>query len=200
MKGSCLVLLVFSLGVLAGRLDVLPAILSSGTLLTGTLWVLLLSAGMSIGFDTRALQIVRVLKLRVMLVPLTVMAGTFAGCIVAFLLLDDMSLREVLTLGAGFGYYSLSSMLITELGDPMLGSTALLCNVMRELLTLLGAPLMVRYAGKLAPVSSGGAGSMDTCLPVIARYAGEQSAVLAVFSGVVLTMSVPFLVSFFFAL
>ena len=36
------------------------------------------------------------------------------------------------------------------------------------------APLLAKYFGKLAPISVGGATTMDTTLPIITRYSGES--------------------------
>lgn len=135
------------------------------------------------------------MKIKVFLVPLGVITGTFAGTALASLLLPDLKLKEVLAVGAGFGYYSLSSLFITQLSGEMLGVTALLSNILREIITLLATPLLVQYFGKLAGIASGGATSMDTTLPVITRYSGKEWSIISVFSGVVLTLLVPFLVT-----
>ena len=74
---------------------------------------------------------------------------------------------------------------------------ALLANVCREIITLLFAPLLVRYFGRLAPISAGGATTMDTTLPIIMRVSGRRYLVLSVFHGFMVDFSVPFLVSFF---
>jgi uncharacterized membrane protein YbjE (DUF340 family) len=37
---------------------------------------------------------------------------------------------------------------------------------------------------------------MDTTLPVISRFSGKEYAIIAVFSGIVLTILVPFMVTF----
>lgn len=198
MKGSLFILGSFLAGVLAGHMDVIPRALGEDAL-TLALWIMLVLAGMCMGFDTRNFLIVRALGLRVALLPLGIMVGTALGALVAWgllgLMLHDMSLRDVMAVGAGFGYYSLSSVIIARLGDAALGSVALLANVMRELCTLLLAPLLVKFLGGLAPVATGGAASMDTCMPVIARYAGERYAIMGVFSGMVLTLLVPVLVT-----
>jgi uncharacterized membrane protein YbjE (DUF340 family) len=73
---------------------------------------------------------------------------------------------------------------------------ALLSNIFREVATLLTTPILVRYFGKLAGIASGGATAMDTTLPVISRYSGKEYAIIALFSGIVLTILVPFLVTF----
>ncbi len=199
MRGSLIILSFFLAGCLLGRLQVLPGWLCNDQLATYALYALLLLVGMSIGFDTRCWSILREMHLRVLLVPVCITLGTFAGAAVAALLVPDMPLRHVLGVGAGFGYYSLSSVMITKMVDPMLGSIALLSNIIRELTTLLGAPLLVRLFGKLGPVASGGATAMDTTLPIIVRFAGERYGIVAVFSGMFLTVAVPFLVTFIFS-
>ena len=100
-------------------------------------------------------------------------------------------------MGSGFGYYSLSSIFINEYKGTELGTVALLANIMREIITLLGAPLMVRWFGKLAPISAGGATSMDTTLPIIAHCSGEEYVILSIVHGFAVDFSVPFLVTLF---
>jgi uncharacterized membrane protein YbjE (DUF340 family) len=103
--------------------------------------------------------------------------------------------RESLAVGAGFGYYSLASVLIAHIGGKTLGVIALLANMTREFITLIGTPLLARYFGRLAPIASGGATSMDTTLPVITRSVGTEYAVISVVNGVVLTALAPLLIT-----
>lgn len=198
MKGSLIILGFFLSGVLLGRLGIIPRADQAGDLASWALYMLLFVVGMGIGFDTRSFRILRELHVKVALVPLFVGIGTLGGSLAAWALLGDMPLRDVLGVGAGFGYYSLSSIMITKMGDAALGSMALIANISRELVTLLSAPLLVRLFGGLAPVMAGGATSMDTSLPIIARYAGERYGIIAVFSGMVLTVAVPILVTAIF--
>ncbi|KAA6306310.1 hypothetical protein EZS27_023552, partial [termite gut metagenome] len=53
------------------------------------------------------------------------------------------------------------------------------------------------YFGKLAPISAGGATTMDTTLPVIIRYSGKDFTIASIYHGFVVDFSVPFLVAFF---
>jgi uncharacterized membrane protein YbjE (DUF340 family) len=135
------------------------------------------------------------MHIKVLLVPVFIMLGTFAGALATAPFIPGHSIRDVLAVGAGFGYYSLSSIMISQMGDTVLGSIALLSNIIRELITLLAAPLFVRYFGKLGPLASGGATAMDTTLPIITRFSGERYGIIAVFSGMFLTVAVPFMVS-----
>ena len=82
----------------------------------------------------------------------------------------------------------------------VLGVIALLANLSREIITLIFAPLFVRLFGKLAPIASGGATAMDTTLPIVARFSGKEYAIIAFFSGIVLTVLVPILVPFILSL
>lgn len=212
LKSSGAILLVFVLGIVLGRCGDLLTRLTDGQalhllrILTGgglteyVLVVLMFAVGMGLGFDISAFGILRELRCKVLLVPLCIMAGTFLGAIAAWLLLPGMALHETLGVGAGFGYYSLSSVIITQLGDPALGSTALLSNIFRELFSLAAAPLLARLFGLMAPLASAGATAMDTCLPVIVRFSGERYGIIAVFSGMVLTLAVPVLVPALLAL
>lgn len=201
--GSLLVLAFFFAGALAGRCGLLPLWIARSHASTWVLYLLLFAAGMSVGFDLKALGIIRELKGRILLVPFGVAAGTLCGSALAWLILArwvEGGLAETLAVGAGFGYYSLATVIMTQLGDPALGSVALLSNMIHEVLALTLPPIMVRTAGRLAPVMAGGAAAMDTCLPVIARYSGERCAILAVFSGMCLTLLVPLIVPALMAL
>lgn len=194
--GSLQILGCFCLGLALARLGVLPGWMSGGDTSTYILWIMLFCVGMGMGFDLASLLIVREMGLRVALVPLLAIAGTGLGAAAASILLSEMQLKETLLVGAGFGYYSLSSVLISNHGLTALGSVALIANVFRELLTLLFTPLLVRLFGPLAPVASAGATGMDTCLPVIVRFTDERYGIVSLFNGLVMTILVPILVPF----
>jgi uncharacterized membrane protein YbjE (DUF340 family) len=123
---------------------------------------LMFCVGTSIGNDPNTLKSFRSLNPRLMFLPIMTILGTLAGCAVAGFFMSQRSSSECMAIGAGFGYYSLSSIFITEYKGPELGTIALLSNIMREITALLGAPLLVKYFGKLAPISVGGATTMDT--------------------------------------
>jgi uncharacterized membrane protein YbjE (DUF340 family) len=135
-----------------------------------------------------------------MLMPIVTIACTWIGALLTALLVTIRSLTEWLAVSSGFGYYSLSSMLITEMRNVELGTVALMYNVLREVTTLLFAPLLMRLFGPLAPISIGGATTADTTLPVISRVSGAQFVPIAIFHGLIVDLSVPFLVPIFCSL
>ena len=153
--------------------------------------------GMSVGSDTKALKALKEQDLKIALVPLATILGTLAGSVLVGLVLPGRSLTDCLAVGSGFGYYSLSSVFITEYRGAELGTLALTANIIREIITLLGAPLLVCWFGKLAPICAGGATTMDTTLPVITRFSGKEFVVISIFHGFIVDFSVPFLVTFF---
>lgn len=203
MKNSLFVLGFFALGCAAGVY--FPNELAADKAALWVLYALMLFVGMSLGSDRQLKQILRSLRPKMLLLPLGTAIGTLAGAALAGFILKQWGWADYLAVGSGFGYYSLSSILITQLKEAslgpalagQLGTVALLSNMIREMFTLLFTPLLVKYFGKLSPICAGGVTSMDATLPVIARYCGKDMVFLAVFHGVVLDVSVPFFVSFF---
>lgn len=195
MKSSAAALAVFAAGIFAGTQPHLPSFLNQPALSLYALYLLLFLVGVGMGANREAWETLRRLNWRILLLPAGIILGTLVGVGLFSLLLPDMTLRQALAVGAGFGYYSLSSILITQLHGETLGVIALLANIMREIGTLLLTPWLVRRWGKLAPAAAGGATAMDTTLPMIARYAGSETAIIAFCSGVILTLLVPVLVT-----
>lgn len=193
--GSIRILCFFSLGVALGWLSIIPEWLQGGPLATYALFFLVFTVGIGLGADIRAFGIIRDMHVKILAVPLLVVLGSGLGALGASLVLPELSAKDALCVGAGLGYYSLSSILIENAGNSALASVALLSNILREVMAILAAPLLARFCGRLTPVAAAGATAMDTGLPVIARFSGERVAVIAVFSGMSLTLLVPILVT-----
>ena len=145
------------------------------------------------------------LRFKMLLVPVATITGTLLFSAFASLLLTQWSVFDCMAVGSGFAYYSLSSILITQFKEPSmglqlateLGTIALLANIFREMMALLGTPLIKKYFGKLAPISAAGVNSMDVLLPSISRYSGKEMIPIAILHGILIDMSVPVFVSFF---
>ncbi len=197
MKESLIITGCFVAGVLLGRFFEVPELFTEGEVALYVLYVLMFLVGVSIGRDREILKALRQQNLKIVLVPLATISGTFLGTAVISGVMQGRSLTDCLAVGAGFGYYSLSSVFITQYKGAELGTIALVSNVLRELTALLAAPWLVRYFGRLAPIAVGGATSMDTTLPVITRYSGKEFVVVAMVHGMTVDFCVPFLVTFF---
>lgn len=207
LKGSLVIVAFFAAGLTVGIMRVLPDVFPAGEVSRWALYALLLFVGLGVGSDSRFSEILRTVRPKLLLVPLATITGTLSfSALVAWL--TGLAVPDGLAVGSGFTYYSLSSVLITQLKAPLigeaaaawLGTVALLTNVFKEIAVLVGAPLMVRLAGPLAPICVGGAASMDVLLPSITSASGRQWAFVAVLHGAIVDFSVPFFVSFFCAL
>ena len=196
MKGSLTIVGFFICGMIGGLFFFVPEFIQNSKLSSYVLYGLMFFVGISIGSDKNSWKIIKRVKFKIVLVPFSVITGTLIGVGIVSVFMRGISLRESLAIGSGFGYYSLSSIFISKIAGSVLGVIALLSNIMREVATLLMTPVLVKYFGKLAPIAAGGATSMDTTLPVIAKFTGTEYAIIAVFSGTVLTIIVPFLVTF----
>ncbi|HET7839778.1 MAG TPA: lysine exporter LysO family protein [Rectinemataceae bacterium] len=128
-----------------------------------------------------------------LIVPAATMVGSFAG---GLLLVPIFGLAggKALALVGGFGWYSLSGVLISDLGDPVLGSASFLSNMVRESVALLCIPFLARTRFPTTAVGLGGATSMDVTLPIIYASAGPAMVPVSFVSGAILSASVPLLV------
>lgn len=198
----------FVLGALLGYRELVPEWMGNRDLVMWVLYALMIQVGVSIGSDSRLKEILRSLSPRLLLLPCATLVGTFVATAAVSLLISRWSIAEVMAVGSGMGYYSLSSILITSLKEQTigvaaaaeLGTIALMANVMREMFTLLLAPLMVRYFSPVAPICAGGATTMDVTLPVITRYSGSEWVFVAIVHGILVDLSVPFFVPLFCSL
>ena len=203
-----IVVAFFAVGCVAGWLGLFPASLTDGDFSMYVLYALMIQVGMSIGSDKKLKEILCSLSPKLLLLPLGTIVGTLIFVAAASPFIGGIILPDSLAVGAGFGYYSLSSVLITQIKEAaagasfaaQLGTVALMANIMREVITLLFAPAICRVFGKLAPISTGGATSMDSTLPVITSVCGKEMVFISIFHGVLVDFSVPFLVTFFASL
>ena len=191
MKGSLIVILFFCVGCVMGAFNKFQ--FDTHTVSMYILYALMLQVGISIGSNKNLKAIVSHLHPKMLFSAL------------ASLLLRQWSVFDCMAVGSGFAYYSLSSILITQFKEPSiglqlateLGTIALLTNIFREMMALLGTPIIKKYFGKLAPISAAGVNSMDVLLPSISRYSGKEMIPIAILHGILIDISVPVFVSFF---
>ena len=208
MKGSLTVVAFFVAGCLLGWISNTQQITLNDDISRYVLYFLMLQVGLSIGSDKNILKILKSIRPKLLLVPLATIIGTLTFSAIAALFISKWNIFECLAIGSGFAYYSLSSILITELKTASLGvqlatelgTIALMANIIREIMALLGAPLFVKYFGRFAPICAGGATTMDTTLPIITKYSGKDLVFLAILHGILVDLCVPFFVSFFCSL
>lgn len=197
---NTMTILIFSsivIGILAGYF----LLNNEQTLLLDTitnysLGVLLFGVGIDIGASRKIFEDLKIMGWRLIVIPILIAIGSIVGALITGLIFN-FSAGESAAIGAGFGWYSLSGILISQLHSAELGSLAFLTNVFRELLTVMVLPIVAKYFGSLATIAPGGATTMDVTLPLIKELGGEKVVIPAFISGAILTTLVPILVPLF---
>lgn len=203
MKNNLIVILFFCAGCIFGIFNNFQFDIHNLSMYV--LYALMFQVGISIGSNKNLKSMIKSLRPKMLLVPIATIVGTLLFTAFAHLFLTQWSIFDCMAVGSGFAYYSLSSLLITQIKEASigiqlateLGAIALLANIFREILALLGTPLIRKYFGKLAPISAAGVNSMDVLLPTITIYSGKEMIPIAIFHGILIDISVPFFVSLF---
>ncbi|ALB54393.1 lysine exporter LysO family protein [Cronobacter universalis] len=138
-----------------------------------------------------------VLNRRGMMVAIVVLVSSLIAGVVNALLLG-LPLRTGLAMASGFGWYSLSGILMTESFGPVIGSAAFFNDLGRELIAIMLIPALVRRSRSCA-LGICGATSMDFTLPVLQRSGGLELVPAAIVHGFILSLLVPLLMAFFAA-
>jgi uncharacterized membrane protein YbjE (DUF340 family) len=186
------------LGVFFTQFNFTPDILikNSEILTEYSLFLMLVLIGYDMGRDKESLKKLLNTDRRAFLLPLGTVVGTLVGGYIASFVIN-LSAKDSMAIASGFGWYSLSAIIIADAKGADLGSIAFLTNVSRELFSIILIPFVVKYIGPYVAIAPGGATTMDTTLPLIEKYAGESAAVIAFIHGFILSALVPFCVSLF---
>ena len=127
---------------------------------------------------------------------LVVVGSMLGGALVAWLV--DVPLKAGLALSSGYGWFSLSSVMVAEALGKAYGTMALSIDLLRELLAFV-----ILYAvGRWWPVvglAAAGATAMDSSLPIIKQVCSPSVIPMAMVSGFLLTLLAPFMMSLFLA-
>lgn len=151
-----------------------------------------------VGLDLSKERVERRLIKHVALAVLSTVLGTLSF---ALLLSPFIKLKptEVLAAASGFGWYSLSAILISNSYSALLGSISFFSNVMRELIAVLIVPFGIKIT-KYGTISVAGATSMDTLLGLVATYSDRETVLISFGHGFVVSMMVPVMVNLFITL
>lgn len=155
--------------------------------------VLLFAVGYSLGQDKTLWARIRAEGMWMLVIPASVVLGTLAGGLAAAFILH-LEVRTTLAASAGMGWYSLAAILLNQGVGPQAGTLAFLANVFRELLSFLTIPWFVRFARGTGAIAIGGSTTMDTTLPILARYLSPNMAIAAFINGVIISLLVPVLI------
>lgn len=196
---TLLIVFTVALGMVLGHF-VLPDALAvhCGQIIQLGLYLLLFLVGLDLGRQEGMLSSVRQAGLRVVLVPLAVMVGTFTVTALAGLLLP-LGPKNCVAAAAGFGWYSLAPTLLAPYSLTV-SATAFLSNVLHELFAIVLAPMVAQRFGYIETVALPGAAAMDTVLPVVVSATDQRMAIYSFTSGVILSLSVPLFIPAIIAL
>lgn len=188
---SLSILIAVLSGIGAGYF-LLPTTISSsiGIIIDIGLMILLFFVGIDIGRQKDVLDKIKKVGVKALLIPLAVTMGSIVGSMIAGLFLK-MKINESGVIGAGLGWYSLSSTMLLAEGYVELSALAFLANVFREIVALIIIPLVAKHIGKLEAIAPAGATAMDTSLPVISKATDPQITVISFITGVSCTIIVP---------
>lgn len=124
-------------------------------------------------------------------------SGLLGGLIAASVM--DLSVIQAFAFASGFGWYSLSSVLINDAWGPVYGSIAFFNDLSREIFCLFAIPFFMRLFPSTA-VGLGGATALDATLPIIQKAGGIQIVPLAISFGFIINLVVPILLALFIGL
>ena len=182
--------IALALGVVFGRLDLLPVDQFPDSAVNIVLCFLVAAAGFMLASDDAFSRAMKQMRGSVLLVPLFAGIGSLAGGLLASAV-TGVDLRAGLGIAGGFGWYTLSGLLVNGYAGAEAGALAFLANLFREILALLLIPLVMRRPGGYFAAGMAGATAMDTTLPLLAEYGDPERTMTAFLSGVILSLAVP---------
>lgn len=165
------------------------------TVLMTALDFMVLVAGIEIGSNRQLLQ--RIFTPQNMAlalaIPFAIIVGSFAGGGLSSLF-TGLSLYDSLLVTAGMGWYSLSSVVISTMHSTELGAISFLSNMLRKTSSFILIPLLARW-NRLMCIAPGGAGAMDSLLPLTIKSTDMRTGMFSFISGLVLSLVVPLFLS-----
>lgn len=156
------------------------------------LFLLLFFVGMDIGNNNEVFNQLKNMSKKILLLPIITILGSLIGGAIASYFIS-LSLGESIAISSGMGWYSFSAIELSKI-NAHLGGVAFLSNVLREFSAILFIPFIAKKIGSYESVATAGATAMDSVLPVINKSNPPDVAIIAFYSGLVITVIVPILV------
>ena len=168
--------------------------------ITLSTWNLLLVFMFLIGLDLAYSPIDKTwFNWKIMLVPMGCILGSILGALFSALIIQDISLKDLIMLSQGYGFYSMTGIVVTELKNAQLGSIALMNDLFREIIAIL-LMYAIGWRYPRSAISSAAATAMDVTLPMVKQACGNDYIPHAMVSGLILSILAPIAVSILAAL
>jgi uncharacterized membrane protein YbjE (DUF340 family) len=194
------IILAVVVGIFAGYFFIPESFaVSMNTVTAIALDFLIFFVGIDVGLNKHIFKGLKKHGSFLLLIPCSIILGSLAGGLITAYAFN-MPLNIGLSIASGFGWYSLSGVLLTKLSGAEIGAIAFLSNVFRELITVISIPIIAKHLNYYTTIAPAGATSMDSTLPIISKYTSPELVVIAFFNGAILTALVPILVPFFYSL
>lgn len=163
-------------------------------------WNLLLVFMFLIGLDLAYSPLDRSwLNWKILLVPLACVIGSILGAVAVSFAVSSIQLKDLIMLSQGYGFYSMTGIVVTELKNAHLGSIALINDLFREIFSIL-CMYLIGWRYPRSAISAAGATAMDVTLPMVKQACGNDFIPHAMVSGFVLSVLAPIAVSVLAAL
>ena len=165
---------------------------------TYLLYAMIFFIGMRLSQSNIKLREILLNKFSIALAATTVAGSLVGAWLVSYIV--NLPVKDTMAVSAGFGWYTLSGILLTQMNAPILGSIAFLSDLFREVIALLLIPMLAKKGH--APIAIGicGATCMDVTLPIIEKHCAAVYIPVAFISGAIITVLVPFMIPFFYYL
>ncbi|MGP1931258.1 MAG: lysine exporter LysO family protein [Arsenophonus sp. ET-YP4-MAG3] len=121
-------------------------------------------------------------------------SALLGGILASFLL--DLPIKIGLSIAAGYGWYSLTSIVLTDIYGPVIGTTAFFNDLIRELLAIMLTPIIINQFRSTA-LGICGSTSMDFALAILQKSGGVSIIPSAIIHGFVLSLLTPLLIILF---
>ncbi|GAU78444.1 hypothetical protein F3D3_3078 [Fusibacter sp. 3D3] len=159
--------------------------------LAGSLILLYIGVGISLGHNRNVLGYIKLLGFKVIYISIAIFLGSLIGGSLSGLILHVPLSISVMS-ASGMSYYSITGAFMTQVYGIEAGTYGFVVNVMREFFTVLFLPLLIKVS-KGSAIASGAAGNMDTMLVPVTKFVGTELGLVALITGVILTFAVPFI-------
>lgn len=169
--------------------------------LAGALWLpsssaILLALIVLVGIDLAYVKLrLNWFSWAVLSVPVLVVIGSFVGAVAASWATGE-TMKISLALSSGFGWFTLSSVMVGHHLGQTYGTMALMTDLFREPDSHRRA-LRHRPAPARDRIGSAGATALDSTLPIVKQACHPDAVPLALVSGFILTILAPVFIAFF---
>lgn len=159
-----------------------------------TLILLLFLVGIQLRTSNMSLKQILFNKIGVLTTSIVILSCALGGMIFAFIY--DLPWNQGLVMASGYGFYSLSGILVKQEYGALYGNMTLLNDILREVMSMIFIPIIMRRF-KYAALGIAGATSMDFTLPMLTKSGSVVVVAPAIVQGFLLSLLMPILVLFF---